>query len=389
MISFEKVVKSYPNGFRAVDELSLHLPEGEICVLIGPSGCGKTTSMRMINRLIPLSSGRILVGGRDNRDIPAEELRRKIGYAIQQIGLFPHMTIFDNVAVVPRLLGWDETRIRSRVYKLIELVGLEPDSTQAKYPRQLSGGQQQRVGVARALGADPPIMLMDEPFGAVDPITREVLQDEFLQVQKEISKTIIFVTHDIDEAIKMGDRIAILRAGKLVQFDTPDTLLAHPVDRFVRDFVGADRQLKRLGLVRVFDIMDRDPPSVHFEGSATDALAEMKRRDVQSAFVIDQNGKLKGWLERAEAERVPSLLEAMHEADPWDIAVREGATVRDALSAMVTRGFRMTPVVGEGGKLVGSITLDALQELVERSSGAQGNSQNTLGEARGSARGGA
>src|SRR5680860_1526739 len=202
MIEFENVVKQYPDGVRAVDGLSLQVPEGEICVLIGPSGCGKTTSMRMVNRLIPMTSGRITVQGMDNREVPAEELRRKIGYAIQQIGLFPHMTVFDNIAVVPRLLEWEEDRIRKRVDQLLELVGLDPDVNRAKYPRQLSGGQQQRVGVARALGADPPIMLMDEPFGAVDPITRETLQDEFLQIQREIGKTIIFVTHDIDEAIK-------------------------------------------------------------------------------------------------------------------------------------------------------------------------------------------
>ena len=367
MIEFENVVKQYPNGFRAVDGLNLNVPEGEVCVLIGPSGCGKTTTMRMVNRLIPISSGRITIEGRDNRDIPAEALRRKIGYAIQQIGLFPHMTIFDNVAVVPRLLNWEEDRIAKRVDRLLELVGLDPDVNRDKFPRQLSGGQQQRVGVARALGADPPIMLMDEPFGAVDPITREVLQEEFLQIQQEISKTIIFVTHDIDEAIKMGDRIAILREGKLVQFDTPDTLLAHPKNHFVRDFVGADRQLKRLGLVRVHEIMDTDPPVVQFEGKAEDALHAIEQREVRNAFVIDRDGKLKGWVDRKAIERSDSLVEAMYEADYWDISVKETATVRDALSAMVTRGFKVTPVVDSDGLLTGSITLKALQELVERS----------------------
>ena len=367
MIEFDNVVKQYPNGFKAVDGLNLNVPEGEICVFIGPSGCGKTTTMRMVNRLIPITSGRITIEGRDNRDIPAEELRRKIGYAIQQIGLFPHMTIFDNVAVVPRLLNWEEDRISKQVDKLLEMVGLDPDVNRDKFPRQLSGGQQQRVGVARALGADPPIMLMDEPFGAVDPITREVLQEEFLQIQKEISKTIIFVTHDIDEAIKMGDRIAILREGKLVQFDTPDTLLAHPKNRFVRDFVGADRQLKRLGLVRVHEIMDTDPPIVQFEGKAEDALKAIEQREVRNAFVIDRDSKLKGWVDKRALERSDSLLEAMYEADYWDISVKETATVRDALSAMVTRGFKVTPVVDSDGLLVGSITLRALQELVERS----------------------
>lgn len=371
MIEFENVVKQYPNGFRAVDGLNLHVAEGEICVLIGPSGCGKTTSMRMINRLIDTTSGRISVEGRDNHDIPPEELRRKIGYAIQQIGLFPHMTIYENVAIVPRLLEWDEERIRTRVNDLLELVGLDPDVNRSKYPRQLSGGQQQRVGVARALGADPPIMLMDEPFGAVDPITREVLQEEFLQVQKEISKTIIFVTHDIDEAIKMGDRIAILRDGKLVQYDTPDTILAHPKDRFVRDFVGADRHLKRLGLRRVFEIMDTDPPVVEFNAKVEDALKEINKRQVRSAFVVGREGRLRGWIDRASAEQSNSLTEAMHEAPYFDIAVKETATVRDALSAMVTRGFRITPVVDEEGRLKGSITLRALQEMIEQGDEAE------------------
>lgn len=385
MIDFENVVKEFPGGLRAVDGLTLHVAEGEICVLIGPSGCGKTTTMRMVNRLIPITSGRILVEGRDNVSLPGDELRRKIGYAIQQIGLFPHMTIHDNVAVVPRLLGWDDGRIRRRVDALLELVGLDPDTYRDKYPRQLSGGQQQRVGVARALGADPPIMLMDEPFGAVDPITRETLQDEFLQIQREISKTILFVTHDIDEAIKMGDRIAILRDGKLVQYDTPDTILAHPQDRFVRNFVGADRQLKRLGLVRVKEIMDTDPPTVPFDASVRDAQQAIRKRDVRSAFVVDRDGRLKGWVERAEAERGTSLLDVMHEADYHDIAVNENATVRDALSAMVTRGFRVTPVVREGGRLTGAVTLRALQEFVESSS--EEAPGNELGAAPGEKRG--
>jgi len=366
MITFENVVKQYPNGFRAVDGLDVEIAPGEICVFIGPSGCGKTTSMRMVNRLIGISSGRITVEGRDNRDIPAEELRRKIGYAIQQIGLFPHMTIYDNVAIVPKLLGWDESRIRKRVDRLLELVGLDPDTNRDKYPRQLSGGQQQRVGVARALGADPPIMLMDEPFGAIDPITRDVLQDEFLQIQKEISKTIIFVTHDIDEAIKMGDRIAILREGRLVQFDTPDTLLAHPKNNFVRDFVGADRQLKRLGLVRVREIMETDPPCVQFEDKIDEARKVFQKHGVRNAFVVDKKGLLKGWVDRDAAEKETSLLEAMNEALYYDISVRKNATVRDALSAMVSRGFRVTPVVDDHGHLVGSIRLKALQEYIDR-----------------------
>ncbi|QPC81268.1 betaine/proline/choline family ABC transporter ATP-binding protein [Phototrophicus methaneseepsis] len=364
MIEFKNVVKQYPNGFRAVDDLNLLVPEGEICVLIGPSGCGKTTSMRMINRLISITSGEILIDGQPNTELPAEELRRQIGYAIQQIGLLPHMTIADNIALVPRLLHWDENRIRRRVDELLELVGLDPDISRDKYPRQLSGGQQQRVGVARALGADPPIMLMDEPFGAVDPITREVLQAEFLQIQERVGKTIIFVTHDIDEAIKMGDRIAIMRDGHLVQYDTPDTILAHPINRFVRDFVGTDRTLKRLGLIRIKNLMDTSRRTVTLDASIEDAARIFRESEQNCIFIVDKgDSTLKGWIDREEMKENTSLTEAMFEA-PWiDIAVRDDATAREALSAMVARGFRITPVVDRHGKLVGTITLKALQDL--------------------------
>ncbi len=364
MIEFKNVVKQYPNGFRAVDNLNLMVHEGEICVLIGPSGCGKTTSMRMINRLISISSGEILINGQPNTELPAEELRRQIGYAIQQIGLLPHMTIYDNIAIVPRLLKWDENRIRPRVDELLELVGLDPDISRDKFPRQLSGGQQQRVGVARALGADPPIMLMDEPFGAVDPITREVLQAEFLQIQERVGKTIIFVTHDIDEAIKMGDRIAIMRDGRLVQYDTPDTILAHPTNRFVRDFVGTDRTLKRLGLVRIRNLMDAEPPYCTMDSTIEEAKVCFSDYGANSIFIVDKDDNtLKGWVDKEEIRDNTSLLDAMYEA-PWvDISVREDATAREALSAMVARGFRITPVVDRRGKLVGTITLKALQDL--------------------------
>jgi osmoprotectant transport system ATP-binding protein len=364
MIEFKNVIKQYPNGFRAVDDLNLFVPEGEICVLIGPSGCGKTTSMRMVNRLTSITKGDILIDGQPNTELQIEELRRRIGYAIQQIGLLPHMTISENVALVPRLLRWDENRIRNRVDELLELVGLDPDVNRDKYPRQLSGGQQQRVGVARALGADPPIMLMDEPFGAVDPITREVLQAEFLQIQERVGKTIIFVTHDIDEAIKMGDRIAIMRAGHLVQYDTPDTILAHPINRFVRDFVGTDRTLKRLGLVKIKNLMETDPPRITIDSTIEEALEQMRHLEVRSVFVVDEeDGTLKGWADKEELQSNSSLVNAMYEAYYTDISVREDATAREALSAMVARGFRVTPVVDRKGKLIGSITLKALQDL--------------------------
>lgn len=365
MIEFKNVIKEYPNGFRAVDGLDLAIPDNEITVLIGPSGCGKTTSMRMINRLTSVTRGQILVNGRDNKEMNLEDLRRSIGYAIQQIGLFPHMTVLDNIAVVPRLLGWEEDRIRERVDLLLDLVGMDPDIYRDAYPRQMSGGQQQRVGVARALGADPPIMLMDEPFGAIDPITREVLQDEFLQIQERVGKTIVFVTHDIDEAIKMGDRIAILRDGKLVQFDSPETLLAHPKNRFVRDFVGSDRQLKRLGLIRINKLMETNPPCVHMDEKIEDVRHVLDGRKVNSAFVVDRDTHvLKGWIDREELEGgAKSLLDAMNESHFTDIAVRESATARDALSAMVARGFRVTPVVDNHGKLKGMLRLKALQDL--------------------------
>ncbi|NDJ60028.1 MAG: ATP-binding cassette domain-containing protein, partial [Chloroflexi bacterium] len=334
------------------------------CVLIGPSGCGKTTSMRMVNRLVSITSGEILINGQPNTEMPAEELRRQIGYAIQQIGLLPHMTVSDNVAIVPRLLKWDEERIRRRVDELLELVGLDPDISRDKFPRQLSGGQQQRVGVARALSADPPIMLMDEPFGAVDPITREILQAEFLQIQARVGKTIIFVTHDIDEAIKMGNRIAIMRDGRLVQYDIPDTILAHPVDRFVRDFVGTDRALKRLGLVRVNSLMETDPPFCTLDSSVEEAAEYFREYGVNSVFIVDREDHvLKGWVDREGLRGNTSLIDAMYEA-PWvDISVREDATAREALSAMVARGFRITPVVDRRGKLIGTIRLHALEDL--------------------------
>jgi len=263
----------------AIDHLDLAVAAGEICVLIGPSGCGKTTTMRMINRLIEPDSGTIELGGRDVTHMDAVELRRGIGYVIQQVGLFPHMTIAANIGTVPHLLGWDDVRIARRVDELLDLVGMAHAAFRDRYPRELSGGQRQRVGVARALAADPPVLLMDEPFGAIDPINRARLQDEFLRIQRKLRKTVVFVTHDIDEAIKVGDRIALLRDGRLVQHATPAEMLAHPADAFVEDFVGADRALKRLSLFRCSELARpgriEGAPEAPADITARDGLALM------------------------------------------------------------------------------------------------------------------
>jgi osmoprotectant transport system ATP-binding protein len=294
-LELRDVSKLYPGQSRpAIEDLSLEVPAGEVCVLVGPSGCGKTTAMRLVNRMIELTSGDILLGGRSVREQRPDELRRHIGYVIQQVGLFPHLTVADNVATVPRLLGWDRERIVARVRELLDLVGLDPDEMRTRYPAQLSGGQRQRVGVARALAADPPLMLMDEPFGAIDPINRHRLQDEFLRLQQHVRKTVVFVTHDIDEAIKMGDRIAILRqGGRLAQYGPPEELLARPADDFVAEFVGADRGLKRLALTRLSDLelLDAgDAPNgrrVPLETSVRDALSLMLTVGGSPLTVVD------------------------------------------------------------------------------------------------------
>ena len=299
-------------GAAAIEDLSFEVGAGEVCVLVGPSGSGKTTALRLINRMIEPTGGDILLGGRSVLSQEPTHLRRQIGYVIQQIGLFPHQTVAENVATVPKLLGWDRERTRHRVTELLELTGLDPEETAERYPALLSGGQRQRVGVARALAADPPLMLMDEPFGAIDPITRTRLQDEFLRLQERVRKTVVFVTHDIDEAIKMGDKIAILReGGRLAQYDTPERLLTDPVDEFVADFVGHDRALKRLGLSTLGDV------------------------------------------ELAAVNGVPAAGQ-----------VARSETVKDALSALLAEGGRPLDVVDDEGEVVGRVTLDLLGGLL-------------------------
>ncbi len=302
-LELQNVVKRYPGQREpAIAELSLSIEAGEVCVLVGPSGSGKTTAMRLINRMIALTSGEILLGGRSVLSRPPNELRREIGYVIQQIGLFPHQTVADNIATVPRLLGWDKGRTAKRVDEMLTLIGMDPVQIGPRYPSQLSGGQRQRVGVARALAADPPLMLMDEPFGAIDPINRARLQDEFLRLQARVRKTVVFVTHDIDEAIKMGDKIAILRdGGRLAQFDTPEAILTEPADEFVAEFVGADRALKRLGLATLAEL-DLGAPNGHhgaderlsLDTTVRDALSMVLAAGGASLGVQDEHGQPAG-----------------------------------------------------------------------------------------------
>jgi osmoprotectant transport system ATP-binding protein len=304
MISLEHVTKRYSEtGAVAVDDLSLQIPEGMTVALIGPSGCGKTTTMRMINRLVDPTMGRILVGGEDVTQIDPILLRRRIGYVIQQVGLFPHMTIGQNIAAVPKLLGWDSARIARRTEELLHLVGLDPKEMLKRYPRQLSGGQRQRVGVARALAADPPVLLMDEPFGALDPIARTRLQSEFRQILKQVRKTVVLVTHDLEEATRLGDRIAIMNNGKIVQYDTPDAVLSHPADAFVENFVGIDRALVRLSLFTVSDAMTSEPPLdtarvIRAACNLRDALALMVAANSDVLAVVDEFGSCQGRLTR-------------------------------------------------------------------------------------------
>jgi osmoprotectant transport system ATP-binding protein len=308
VIRLEALTKIYDTPqarVTAVDGVNFEVAEGETCVLLGPSGCGKTTTLRMINRLVSPSSGKIFLAGRDTDAIDPVELRRGIGYVIQQVGLFPNMTVAENIGVVPRLLGWEASRRRRRAEELLALLGLPPDEFADRYPNELSGGQAQRVGVARALAVDPPVLLMDEPFAALDPVNREAIQDEFLRMQRKLRKTILFVSHDIDEAVKMADRIAIFQSGRLVQFAAPDQMLAHPADAFVANFVGTDRTLKRLRLIRVRDVMTAADAPTGVDGAAVSPDDDLRRvaalfleRGVLSLRCVDADGRVVGVVTR-------------------------------------------------------------------------------------------
>ncbi|MFC2043851.1 betaine/proline/choline family ABC transporter ATP-binding protein [Chloroflexota bacterium] len=361
MIKLDKVTKVYPNGTEAVREMTLKVKEGELCIFLGPSGCGKTTTMKMINRLIPITSGKIYVNGLDNTKIDETELRRNIGYAIQEIGLFIHMTVGQNIETVPALKGWSRTERRQRAEELLELVRLNPSEFIDKYPNELSGGQRQRVGVARALGADPPILLMDEPFGAIDPINRVELQSEFLKIQQRIKKTIIFVTHDIYEAIKMGDSIALMNEGELVQYDTPANLLYRPKNEFVKDFVGADRALKGLQLLRVKEVMTRSPLTAKAQDTVEVVRKRMEQEGVDSLAVVGDDGKFTGWVGLSDLGRGKVVRDIISSSDT---TFTVNAVLNEALSVMLSSGLKALPIVTEDNRLEGVLTFDAIQNAL-------------------------
>jgi osmoprotectant transport system ATP-binding protein len=363
MLRLDSVTKVFPGmESPAVDRLSLDVAEGEIVVLVGPSGCGKTTTLKMINRLVEPTSGSIEIGGVDILSEPAHELRRRIGYVIQQIGLFPHRTVGENIATVPRLLGWDRDRIRARVDELIRLVDLEPGMLD-RYPTELSGGQRQRVGVARALAVDPPVLLMDEPFGAVDPIVRSRLQDELLDLQSRVHKTIVLVTHDIDEAIKLGDRVAILNiGGVLEQYAPPIEILATPAGPFVEQFLGSDRGIKRLSLMPILGVPLEDGPVVAPGATPSQARAAMEAYGVDWFGVVDEH-RLLGWLWASELDDHADIANL----DPRSFRVRldGGDSLRDALDTIITSQTRVAPVF-DGDRYLGMLTAEAISRELTR-----------------------
>ena len=361
-VRYDHVSKRYGGqATPAIQDLDLEVPAGEICVLVGPSGSGKTTAMRMVNRMVEISQGDILVGDTSVRDRDPARLRREIGYVIQQVGLFPHRTVASNIATVIQLLGWGRERRESRVRELMELVGLDPEFAD-RYPGQLSGGQQQRVGVARALAADPLVMLMDEPFGAIDPITRERLQNEFLRLQGEIRKTVLFVTHDIDEAIKMGDRVAVLnQGGRLAQYATPAELLMAPADPFVEDFVGADRALKRLALLRVGDIDLWEAPLAFAGQSTAEVREKLRDAEVPHPLLVDSRRRPLGWLSKRDlaGELVPERPDSA--PDP---ILDLDDVMRDALADLLQSEAQYAPVVDGDGAIAGVLSVEIISDFL-------------------------
>ena len=363
-IRLEGVSKTYADGTVGVAELDLTFAAGELTVLVGPSGCGKTTTMKMINRIIEPSTGRILLDGEDVTRVDPDQLRRRIGYVIQSVGLFPHQTVRTNVGTVPRLLGWDKKDIRARVDELLGTVGLDPATHGDRYPAQLSGGQRQRAGVARALAADPAVLLMDEPFSAVDPVVRERLQSEFLRLQETVRKTIVFVTHDIEEAVRIGDRIAVMsHGGKVEQFATPAELLGRPASSFVADFVGADRGLKRLAVTGI-DVADLEhPPMVRADDGLADARAAMERAGARWAVVLDEDGNLHGWISAERAIGSGTVYSAGKRMEAW---VPVTASLKAAFATMLQMEAGWVAVL-DGNRFLGVLTPESLHAALRRS----------------------
>jgi osmoprotectant transport system ATP-binding protein len=364
-IELVDVTKTYPAQQQpAVDNVSMRIPAGEIVVLVGPSGCGKTTTMKMINRLIEPTSGKILLDGDNVIERDADDLRRHIGYVIQAGGLFPHMNVAGNVGLVPGLLKWDRSRTSERVDELLDLVGLEPSEFRDRYPRELSGGQQQRVGVARALAADPPVLLMDEPFGAVDPITRARLQDELIRLQDELGKTIVFVTHDFDEAVKLGDRIAVLATGsRIVQYDTPAEILTNPADQYVADFVGAGAALKQLTLTRVRDVDLDEAVTVPLGGDAEDAARRAQAAGRRHVILLDQRQRPLRWLSLRDLQTTGATSNARRD-DALEL-VSTASTLNDALDTMLTSSHGVVLVVGRENTYAGAIRLETIMSAMQ------------------------
>ncbi len=363
MIRLDGVSKRFADGTVAVHDLDLDVPEGELVVLVGPSGCGKSTTLKMVNRLIEPTGGRILLEGQDVTRVDPVKLRRRMGYVIQQVGLFPHQSVEVNVATVPRLLGWDKGRTSLRVHELLELVGLDPDRFAKRLPHQLSGGQRQRVGVARALAADPPVLLMDEPFGAVDPVVRERLQGEFLRLQSEVGKTILFVTHDIEEAVRLGDRVAVFSAeGRLEQYDAPATVLGAPATPFAADFVGSDRGLKRLSVTPITAVDLEHPPVVHLDEPLAQAAATLRSSGSHWGVVLSAGGDLHGWISAAD-EGAGLVADRARRMEAW---VPVGASLKVAFSEMLQHDAGWVAVL-DGEHFLGVLTPATLHEALRRS----------------------
>ncbi|MEX6702203.1 betaine/proline/choline family ABC transporter ATP-binding protein [Peribacillus frigoritolerans] len=365
MLKIENVSKIYKGGKKAVKNISLDIRKGEFICFIGPSGCGKTTTMKMINRLIEPSEGKILINGENIMDKDPVELRRQIGYVIQQIGLFPHMTILENITLVPKLLKWNEQKKKERALELLQLVDMGPEYLE-RYPYELSGGQQQRIGVLRALASNPPLILMDEPFGALDPITRDALQEEFKNLQRTLDKTIVFVTHDMDEAIKLADRIVILKAGEIVQVGTPDEILRNPANEFVEEFIGKDRLLQtRPNVELVEQIMSRNPISITEEKSLTDAITIMREKRVDSLLVVDEQNVLKGFVDVETISEYRKKAKFISEVINTEVySVKQDTLIRDSVQKILKRGFKYVPVVDQNKHLVGIVTRATLVDIV-------------------------